>query len=133
MKRRKFVKTLCLTGLTLNLIAGCKSTSKAFQATLQNNSLRIPKSAFSDQDTLTIAYQHEFIGLVRLNEKHYAASLLNCTHMGCTVEASNDGFVCPCHGARFDKEGHVIKGPATKDLAKFVTSVSAEFIIIHIP
>jgi len=135
MKRRKFVKTVCLTGLilNLNLLAGCKSTAKAFQATQQNNSLRIPKSAFAEQDTLTVTYENEFIGLVKLNDQHYAASLLNCTHMGCTVEASDDGFVCPCHGARFNKEGHVIKGPATTNLATFVTSVTVEFIFIHLP
>ncbi len=41
-----------------------------------------------------------------------------CTHMGCTV-AWNDGertFDCPCHGARYDRFGHVIRGPAKMDL-----------------
>lgn len=45
---------------------------------------------------------------------------LTCTHQGCTVAMEADGkFHCPCHGAVFDREGRVLKGPATKDLARY--------------
>jgi len=45
---------------------------------------------------------------------------LTCTHQGCTVAIEADGkFHCPCHGAVFDKEGRVLKGPATKDLQRY--------------
>lgn len=45
---------------------------------------------------------------------------LTCTHQGCTVAIAEDGkFHCPCHGAVFDKEGKVLKGPATKDLPRY--------------
>ena len=43
---------------------------------------------------------------------------LICTHLGCTVEDDGDGFACPCHGSRFDKDGLVMEGPAQKQLKK---------------
>lgn len=45
---------------------------------------------------------------------------LTCTHQGCTVQLAEDGkFHCPCHGAMFDRDGKVVKGPATKNLPRF--------------
>lgn len=45
---------------------------------------------------------------------------LTCTHQGCTVVRQKNGeFVCPCHGAKYNAQGKVIKGPAQRDLASF--------------
>ncbi len=45
---------------------------------------------------------------------------LTCTHQGCTVQMADDGkFHCPCHGAIFDSNGKVLKGPAERDLPRF--------------
>lgn len=45
---------------------------------------------------------------------------LRCTHQGCTVQMQADGgFVCPCHGSRFDAEGRVLSPPARRDLARY--------------
>jgi cytochrome b6-f complex iron-sulfur subunit len=50
-------------------------------------------------------------------ENDFSALSLVCTHLGCTVENLPDGFTCPCHGSRFDLQGKVKRGPATKPLS----------------
>jgi glycine/D-amino acid oxidase-like deaminating enzyme len=41
-----------------------------------------------------------------------------CPHLGCVVsfDAVEKTWNCPCHGSRFDCHGHVIVGPANRDL-----------------
>lgn len=41
-----------------------------------------------------------------------------CPHLGCHVRFNRleQSWDCPCHGSRFDQEGRVIHGPATRDL-----------------
>lgn len=39
-----------------------------------------------------------------------------CTHLGCLVALTNDGFQCPCHGSVYSKDGKVIAGPAPRSL-----------------
>ncbi len=51
---------------------------------------------------------------------------LRCTHQGCPVEpqvsgddgGALEGFLCPCHGGRFDKDGAVVSGPPKRPLAQ---------------
>ncbi len=45
---------------------------------------------------------------------------LTCTHQGCTVQPNEKGeFLCPCHGALFDSQGKVLRGPAQQNLPRF--------------
>jgi Rieske Fe-S protein len=39
-----------------------------------------------------------------------------CTHLGCVVKASAEGFECPCHGSKFLADGSVSRGPAPRAL-----------------
>lgn len=52
------------------------------------------------------------------DENGFQAISLECTHLGCTVEARNYGFECPCHGSRFDPSGKMLRGPAVSPLKK---------------
>lgn len=49
-----------------------------------------------------------------------------CTHLGCIVSLSENGFQCPCHGSKYDSEGRVIAGPAPRPLPWFEITESLD-------
>jgi len=52
------------------------------------------------------------------DSRGFQALDLTCTHLGCTVTATPEGFACPCHGSRFTSDGEVVSGPAPRALRK---------------
>lgn len=60
----------------------------------------------------------------RAIKSQYAVMLGTCTHLGCSPNENfvatadwDGGFVCPCHGSKFDLSGRVFKGsPAPTNL-----------------
>lgn len=52
------------------------------------------------------------VAVVRGAAGEIEALSLSCTHLGCRVTATEDGFSCPCHGSAFDRSGRVVRGPA---------------------
>ncbi|MBI5208458.1 MAG: Rieske 2Fe-2S domain-containing protein [Elusimicrobia bacterium] len=81
------------------------SPSKKFRVTLPESLL--PGQAFVPQGRPVAVYRDD--GGV------FAISLV-CTHLGCVVKPTAEGFECPCHGSRFGPGGLVKRGPAPKAL-----------------
>ncbi len=53
-----------------------------------------------------------------------------CTHAGCNVsEVVANAIVCTCHGSKFNLDGTVANGPATKPLAAKPVVVQGDSIV----
>ena len=55
-----------------------------------------------------------------------------CTHLGCTVawDGARGELECPCHGARYDLDGQVLRGPARDPLERVEIREEAEGVRI---
>lgn len=62
--------------------------------------------------------------VARPGEDEVVAFSAICTHQGCTVEPSDDGLRCPCHGSAFEPlTGEVVQGPAESALPRVEVQV----------
>lgn len=59
-------------------------------------------------------------------ESGFSALSLTCTHLGCTVEQTANGFTCPCHASRFDADGNITHRPASEPLRQLRVEVTTE-------
>ena len=65
-------------------------------------------------------------------ESGFSALSLLCTHLGCTVDAKQDGFACPCHGSLYGMDGSLLRGPAVQPLATLRIEMSTDGnLILH--
>jgi cytochrome b6-f complex iron-sulfur subunit len=125
--RRKF---LFLTG-TATVVAGVAGFLAATVRYLFPNVLYEPPSRFPvgpakdfPPGSVTFLPEHRLF-LFNAPEGFYAVSSV-CTHLGCNVRyVTDDGFACPCHGSRFDRDGRVVSGPAPRPLPWFGVSLSS--------
>src|SRR6516164_6280526 len=54
--------------------------------------------------------EEERVFLVRQGNTFRCLSAI-CTHLGCTVNRTSQGYHCPCHGSVFDDQGGECKSP----------------------
>lgn len=61
-----------------------------------------------------------------IGARQYRAFSLVCPHKGTVVDPTNDGFLCPNHGARFTREGTWVGGQPTVDLSPIAVTVDPD-------
>lgn len=85
---------------------------------LYPNALKIPPSLFSlgrpsdvlaSEGRVFLPSQKVFLEVTRGRLRCMTAI---CTHLGCTVNAVETGYKCPCHGSTYDIDGRNTGGPA---------------------
>lgn len=62
----------------------------------------------------------------------FLAYLAICTHEGCVVEYAADQrtFLCPCHGANYDDQGAVTRGPAKSPLQRLEAFADGDDVVV---
>ncbi len=61
---------------------------------------------------------------VRRENASVIATLLLCTHQGCTVKWDGRGYACPCHGGYYSVEGRPTLGPPRRPLRRLPVRMS---------
>ena len=116
LSRRKFV------ALTVVACVGCQTQHDGGEA-LQTRTIDAGPAARYDADGIYSDFRHHGFFLVR-REGQLIALSSDCTHRDCPLRAAPDqSFTCRCHGSKFDETGHVLHGPAVRDLPHFATTI----------
>ncbi|MBZ0136073.1 MAG: ubiquinol-cytochrome c reductase iron-sulfur subunit [Planctomycetes bacterium] len=86
--------------------------------------------SLSSRDAWRLRTRQQTVYILRVADGDDAAAFKAmspiCSHAGCEVEYHDaDGkFLCACHGAEFDVQGAVTKGPAPRDLDVLGVSIA---------
>jgi ubiquinol-cytochrome c reductase iron-sulfur subunit len=89
--------------------------------------LQAPNPALADERSLRSQQPPSCANALRSRRPDLFVAIGLCTHLGCSPTLHLDervagetpvgGFVCPCHGSRFDLAGRVVKNvPAPTNL-----------------
>jgi cytochrome b6-f complex iron-sulfur subunit len=70
--------------------------------------------------------------LLVLDGGGFAAVSSICTHRGCTVDLGGPGLACPCHGSQYDREGRVMRGPASRALTRYPVTANGDELVIEV-
>lgn len=92
---------------------------------LHPNALKIPSNIFSlgrpadvfaSSGRVFLSTHKAFVEVAQNRVRCMAA---NCTHLGCTVNAVDTGFICPWHDSTYDLDGRNTGGPASSPLVYY--------------
>jgi Rieske Fe-S protein len=50
------------------------------------------------------------------NGKNLVVYSAICPHLGCTINAADSGFICPCHGSAWNRDGNKLGGPTPRGM-----------------
>lgn len=79
---------------------------------------------------VTVPFPDRKIAIIRRGG-HLAAISLECTHLGCLLNSTGQGFYCPCHGSIFGPFGEVYSGPAPTPLKWHNVRLRKDRIWVH--
>jgi cytochrome b6-f complex iron-sulfur subunit len=112
---------------TLGKSAGKFTAGTGVQVTVSGSALASVGGA-----VLVDSIAGEFL-LARTGDNTFSAIEAVCTHEGCTITGADGAvYVCPCHGSRYDRSGHVVLGPAQASLRQYPTTFAGDVVTIGV-
>ena len=122
MQRRQFIRRAAVTLVTVTGAVAAMSYLRQFFPRLAGERRRIllGDPVLFPVDTFTYLDEHNLF-VYKDHEGIRAVSAV-CTHLGCILEKTTDGFECPCHGSCYNLDGEVLSGPATRNLSWYRVS-----------
>ena len=136
MKRRVFLETTGKAAVlaSLGLTVACGGDTEDIQPDLGDDGIEIdlgtaPFDALNTQGNWVL-HPSENILLVNDNGQIRAFTSV-CTHSGCSRNWTfQTEATCTCHRSKFDVEGRVTHGPASRNLSSFDVEVTGDSAVI---
>ena len=133
MKRRHFIRRASVSLVSLAGVLAAMSYLRQFFPRLAGEKRRIALGDPRQFPVDTYTFMEEKNLFVYRDHEGIKAVSAVCTHLGCILEKSTDGFECPCHGSCYNNQGEVLSGPAPRNLSWYRVSRAADGKIVIDP
>lgn len=99
---------------------------------LKNSRFKKVDYTFTAKDGWVKATKKRSVYVTDAGNGEWSVFSRTCSHLGCLVrwDEKQESFLCPCHGAIFDKNGIVVAGPPPEPLRKLDTKVEAGILYV---
>lgn len=118
--RRDFVMRAA-AALAAVALAACGSDGATSPSSVDSTTLQLADypALSSVGGVATVSVSGVPLAIVRTSSTTFAAFSRICPHQGTTINVTSTGFLCPNHGATFDKSGQWVGGQRTSNLASY--------------
>lgn len=136
MNRKEFLKLMGMTAtayVASNLLFSCSSNDSPTAPTNVDFTIDLNDPNYSFLKTPGEFLLKDNVIVAHTIDGQYIALSGLCTHEGekITYDDANDNFFCPKHGSRFAKDGSVTKGPAKKQLYRYIVELNGTLLRVH--
>ena len=114
--RRDFIRKFSVWAAMLAGAMASISLLRQFVPRLSRKQKRFKIGRKNNFPVNTFTYLRERNLFIYRDHEGIRAVSAVCTHLGCIIEKSEDGFECPCHGSCYNENGKVLSGAASNDL-----------------
>lgn len=98
-----------------------KLVKNNYHGMIKNRILATKELKLNCNQGKVLRYNGHLIAVYKDKQKRFFYFSPYCPHLKCVVEFNekDQTWYCPCHGSIFDCYGHLISGPATKQLKRY--------------